>query len=91
MKTTLPIKKKEYFGKGSLRDLSAEGSLKKEYNPLTFLQLKEKECVVIVHPNGSLDQVCRVENHYIANPLIEKQLPNHFTSSFLLVGMSCRV
>ncbi|MGD0994425.1 MAG: hypothetical protein ABR909_02745 [Candidatus Bathyarchaeia archaeon] len=72
MKTSSPIKKKEYSGKGSLRDLSVEGAVKEEFFNPTFLKLKENECVAIVHPDGSVDQVCRIEKHYVANPLLEK-------------------
>lgn len=71
MKTNSPIRKKEYSGKGSLRDISAEGSLKEEFNRLTFLQLKEDECVVVMHPDGRADQVCRIGKHYTAYALLE--------------------
>jgi hypothetical protein len=76
MKTSSQIKKKKYSGKGSLRDLSVEGAMEEEFNPLTFLRLKENECVAIIHPDGSVAQVCRIENHYVANPLLENRFQN---------------
>jgi hypothetical protein len=71
MKTKQLLKKKEYFGKVSVRDLGAEGSLKEEFNLLTFLQLKENECVAVMHEDARVNEVCRIEKHYVVNPLLE--------------------